>query len=1325
MSEPERVSLVLSEWLAHRDEITPEEMLARHPAIAEELRRNFVSLGVLDAAPAASPAVPPGAGAPAGDASGEAPDAHATAALPRGVLPGRGPPSARRPATEGAGPTAPSGPESPRPDSPEPEPSKPAPPEPAPPAPEPSRPTPPRLARPKPRPPKPEPPKPMPPAPRPVPTPPPPQSPPKAPPSTPAPSAPAPPTRGPTSSRSAAPARARPSPLALVGRHPLVAVAVLVLAAAGAGAFWWMRRSSREADAARRARYEAAIEAAELPRASGPDAWPEAGLRPLETLAEAKVVDPARPEAFLLAALIPGRDATARQEDLAAAVKRGAGPATAAVVEAEIGGQDAPGAVSSAIPDDAAAAAWVEGVALAGRGELADATARLDAAVEAAKGAGVATFARRLRASIRLGSGDLDGAADDLASLTAAGAGADVQVASAWIDHERGKDDAERRFDALLAGAKAEGSADALLRLAAACRQAGARAWHAKTTEAALAAGRRTAALLVARASDDPGAAGDLADEALRLEPKLHAARELRAMASGRAGRVADEIEALEAGLGERPDCPACLARLAWARTRVGPLAEAEPPARRALELDPGAVDPALALARSLLLRGAPGEARAVLEACAKRRPHDARVAAAQGDALRGLGRTQEASAAYERALALEPHLAVAAAGLGRLAERAGAWEDAERRYAEAIAADPTDAACHVARWRVLVRLGRTDERKSALDVAASAADPRVRGHALEALGRLDDASAAYADAEKALGPTAEVLEDRARVATSLGREDDALPLLERAALLAPVRASVEEEIGRAHAAKGEAAPALAAFEKALSLDPDRAAAHAGRARLRLAADDPTGAMADAEAAVRLAPDDAEFRLDHARALVQTGDTKGAETEAREAVRLSPRLVAGLVLVSDLVRRRDGPREEALDLLDRALRAAPDDFGANRRRGEVLFEAGRFADATQSLDRAIASQDDAAVRALRGRALFELKRFDLVATDLEKALLAEPKDARSLDLYARSLVALGRDADALPIWRRLDEVRPDDAHVLDGLGGALVRLGRYDDAVPVLERATGLDGEVRDAWYDLGLARSRTKQPKAAAEALEHAVAIDADHLPSWLEMARAYQATGDDENALRAYERVLELDPKHVEAALAAPECLWRLGRFDDALRAYDRAKDVDPKNPDPFASTIGVRIETRRLEDALRDAEAATKRFPETITFARDVVACLRGLRRDGDASRRAMAFLDATPRWKDSVDLAYLQAAAGRGAEARSTIARLGEVSGIDRRIVLAMVYVALGEKLNAIDVLEKLVDDGWRLRPRGRPLPEFDRLEGNRRFVQVIARAQSGG
>ena len=226
---------------------------------------------------------------------------------------------------------------------------------------------------------------------------------------------------------------------------------------------------------------------------------------------------------------------------------------------------------------------------------------------------------------------------------------------------------------------------------------------------------------------------------------------------------------------------------------------------------------------------------------------------------------------------------------------------------------------------------------------------------------------------------------------------------------------------------KGDAAKAVALIGKAIKSDRKQQAAFSNRAAAYLALENPKAALADLDQAVALSPDQPEAHYNRAKALMALSRNDEALKAFDRALALNPRYVDAHVTRGTLFAER-GDHQEALAGAERALTLDHSKFEAHFNRAHALAALGRETDAIAAYSAALALQPGH-VQALnnRGNVQQHLNRYDLALADYVRAAEIDPEYPRSYVNGALCLFALGRLAEAWPVyeWRfRTPELAP-------------------------------------------------------------------------------------------------------------------------------------------------------------------------------------------------------------------------------------------------------------------------------------------------------------
>jgi tetratricopeptide (TPR) repeat protein len=346
---------------------------------------------------------------------------------------------------------------------------------------------------------------------------------------------------------------------------------------------------------------------------------------------------------------------------------------------------------------------------------------------------------------------------------------------------------------------------------------------------------------------------------------------------------------------------------------------------------------------------------------------------------------------------------------------------------------------------------------------------------------------------------------------------------------------------------------AESALRKAVALVPSHAPARIGLAITACAGHRFKDAVATAQAVLRDTPNDLETLSVLADAQLELGQYSEAERAYRELERAGkpPALLARLARLAEL----RGDIESAVRLLTQAAEAQREDHdfkqaGAwySMRLGEVLFSQGRYDQAAQHLDAALAVQPryTAALAALaRVRAaqtniadatkLFERAlvlhpdlavlgdlsdlsaktgnefRAKLLADSIEKTARDKPEYDRELALYY-----CNHDRElpkALELARRDFQAR-QDIFASDTLAWAQFKNGQTKDAERSILQAIRLGTRDASLFYHAGAIYDRLGEPKKARDFLNRALALNPHFSISQADEARRLLSRLDEKTA-------------------------------------------------------------------------------------------------------------------------------------------------------------------------------------------------------------------
>ncbi len=298
---------------------------------------------------------------------------------------------------------------------------------------------------------------------------------------------------------------------------------------------------------------------------------------------------------------------------------------------------------------------------------------------------------------------------------------------------------------------------------------------------------------------------------------------------------------------------------------------------------------------------------------------------------------------------------------------------------------------------------------------------------------------------------------------------------------------------------------------------------------------------------VEVVPSSAAHRLALARTFAGQQQFAAAVVQLRRSLRGRGGDTEELFLLAEcLLRLR--LYADALDAVERMLAVDPGHDGALKEKANLLYLLGRLPEANEHLRRILERfEADSPLWNLAGNVAYSLGRFDQAETAYMRAIALEP----GVPLYranaARTLVARGRDGEALPLFREAAR--------------ELFRQEAYDDLTPVLahlRRIEPRDPEARAIEAKVHYHEGRPGQAEALLRGLVEEGCGDSSvsYLYGLLLIDRGMR-----EEALGPLRRAVEMEPASGLYRFRLAETLHILGR--DCRPDLAQALELAPGEP------------------------------------------------------------------------------------------------------------------------------------------------------------------
>lgn len=409
--------------------------------------------------------------------------------------------------------------------------------------------------------------------------------------------------------------------------------------------------------------------------------------------------------------------------------------------------------------------------------------------------------------------------------------------------------------------------------------------------------------------------------------------------------------------------------------------------------------------------------------------------------------------------------------------------------------------------------------------------------------------------------------------------------------------------------------------------------------------------------------------------------------------------------------------EDAEAAFREALRLRPEDASSRAGLGIVRLREGRYADARQWLEQAIARTRDPAARrdwtdlaasarywdqVGQARELIAAERHDVADALLSDTIPLQPEQTEATLLLAGVRSVRGQDASADRLYADVLARDPSETRAWRGR----LALGMRDPAAPT-SPDTWLDeaqtqarrlnvppGDLIDAGALRAAADRELAQGRASAalRLLERGVAMLGQD--AWLrhDLAKLYLRDGLPDLAKSVMDEGLAQAPQDPQMRYAAALIALSSDREADALATLDA---IPPESRDASQAQLAT---TARFEGAMRQYREALARGDRDGTSAAlataerntggEATRQLRLARAElgaghAEAARRRIDTLDRSAlSFDDRIALATLQADAGRETEALRSFDQLAQQAGEPAQ-ALAVLQAQEGVALDRID------------------------------------------
>ncbi|HEX5752265.1 MAG TPA: tetratricopeptide repeat protein [Archangium sp.] len=353
----------------------------------------------------------------------------------------------------------------------------------------------------------------------------------------------------------------------------------------------------------------------------------------------------------------------------------------------------------------------------------------------------------------------------------------------------------------------------------------------------------------------------------------------------------------------------------------------------------------------------------------------------------------------------------------------------------------------------------------------------------------------------------------------------------------------------------------------------------------------------------------------------------------------------GLLLAeAQTARKKDSP--EAIDTLNKVLKAQPDLTRAHHALGNVYQAAGKADEAAKAYEAALKADEthlgsavelasvelmlrkdaqkglEAAERALdekgqekakmspaelsrartfKGIALYQLGKLEDAEKEMRAALEKDSKSLLLKSYLARVLQTQRKYQDALPFFQEVAKAEPQNLEATDGYLSTLVALGKAQDAQKQVEDALKRFKNNARLEYLSGRVDEARDSNTTAEEHYNRAIKADEKLVEAHVALGRFHLRLRHNDQARARFEAAAALAPDNAWVQLGLGELALAEDDTARAQESLERAVSLDANLADAHLGLSRLALRAGDLDKAQKEADTALELDPHTLRGGR----------------------------------------------------------------------------------------------------------------------------
>ena len=447
------------------------------------------------------------------------------------------------------------------------------------------------------------------------------------------------------------------------------------------------------------------------------------------------------------------------------------------------------------------------------------------------------------------------------------------------------------------------------------------------------------------------------------------------------------------------------------------------------------------------------------------------------------------------------------------------------------------------------------------------------------------------------------------------GRYADALDELRMAIELLPEYANAHDSLGGTLFKLGRIDEAITAYRRSISLGPCIGTYNNLGNVLSF-----HGAIDEAieayDAAIALNPNDPLAHTSRGVALAAQGKHDEALAAHLRAIEVQPLFAKAHANLGSMLKRM-GRRGEALAAFRTAIEVNAKQHEAHSNLGDMLIEDHKLDEALSLFRRFVDDNPGDARGWYRlGRPLWLQGNLDEAIGVYRRAIELDPRFVEAYSHLGLVFEEQSRPDEAIAVFRQGIEIRPDYAEIRSNLGQTLCRQGKFDEGIDEFRKAIELSPKLVQPQNGLGLALLTQRRCSEAIPVLRRAVELQPDRAEGFCQLGEALYVESQLKEAVAAYRRALELGAENASIWIGLANSLLRLNQLDEAQTSYRRTLELQPDSAEAHCDLGNVLVRLGRPDEAIQSCRQAIKLKPNLVNAHTHLGAALDAIGNPGEA-------------------------------------------------------------------------------------------------------------